>query len=305
MSVIVRIVTFMILAIMLPSTARSSKAEFDFQCGIVLFENAEYSKAAVFFESIAGKYPLVAEIQYYYALSLLKSREAETAETIIQRAIDIDPRNAEYIFGLAKIHEAQSYEASLIGFSRLARRYKDDLEYALELDPDHIGATKAYANYLLDFPRIIGGNKRKGAGVLEKLEKLHEVSAIEIKAVSAWNSDNTDEAIELFHAALSMDGSTASVRLRLGQLYFDGGEYEKAIPFLEEYLIHPKTWSETVVSLNATLYLASASYFVGNNENFKKYALAAEQASLGEAGRIYIRGKYAAWGIPLVVDVSE
>ena len=133
--------------------------------------------------------------------------------------------------------------------------------------------------------------------MLERLRELHEISAMEIEAVSAWNSNNAEKVIDIFFAVISLDGSTASTRLRLGMLYFDEGEYKKAIPFLEEYPLLPKTWSETVVSLNATIYLAGANYFIGNNENFKKYTLAVEEESLGESGQIHIRKKFSEWGI--------
>ena len=69
--------------------------------GLLLAETKRNSEAAVFLEGAAGGLPNRARIHYNLGLILQALKHDKKAETSLQRALELEPGNQDFLFALA------------------------------------------------------------------------------------------------------------------------------------------------------------------------------------------------------------
>lgn len=275
----------------------SVAANTEIQPGIDYFSNAEYSQAYTFLDKLKSEKNSNAEFHFYYGLSLFMTDQTKQALSVMERAVELQPGNAEYHYALARIYAVRAQEINYLSAIRMSGKYRNSLREVINLNPRHVGAMRALASYLFDFPAIVGGDKREGQALLLELRKLDQAAAAMVEG-RVQNGSNFELAEQLFLTAINTPGTDSTpgssvaihVRTDLGLLYVRSEEYGKAIPFLEQAIDLPRHWSEISEAYRAPMMLAVAYHYLDDDTNFTKYALLAEQASIFERDRKDLKG---------------
>lgn len=270
----------------------------DFQLGLGFFNAAEYVEAHAVFDQLKGRMQASGQFNYYYGLSLLKTDDSERAIAVMKRAIAIEPGNAEYRYALGLAYASRMSESSLLRAAMMIGPSKEVLAKAIELDPRHVGATRALVELLLDVPGVMGGDSKAAHDLIRKLWTLDPSSAAAMEAKLAARSGNRAQTEMLLLQAASTPGSAAYIRLRLAKLYVDQREYSKAISYGQEYLAMPKHWSDfSTDTAYAHLWLAIACHAAGDTVGFQSNFKAVAAANLPGRIRKEVADSYDRAGI--------
>lgn len=252
-----------------------------FAQGIAQFRHGEYSQALSTFGSVQSSLKQSGEFNYYYGLSLLKTHQPGPAIDSMKRAIGIDPRNADYHFALGLSYAARMSELSLMRAALLMRSTRETLVTAVALNPGHVGATMALAEFLLDVPSATGSGRQQAKELLNRLRTLDAAAAALLEAKMEGSRNNPGRVEQLLLRAVETPGSTPVARLRLAKFYVDQKAYAQAIRYSREYLDMPKAWSESAYDTTyAHLWLAVAYHGLGDTVNSRAHVQAVDTARL-------------------------
>jgi tetratricopeptide (TPR) repeat protein len=120
---------------------------------------------------------------------------------LAERAIALDPANAEAHYALFLNLGRKSEESGMMSRMRNAGRLRKLLERTIELDPRHAHAWEALGEMLLRLPGLMGGSEADGVRALER--------------------------------AADLDPKWPKPALRLAEHYAEGGDTDKARRFAE------------------------------------------------------------------------
>jgi len=136
------------------------------------FEAGKYSEAIVMLSEAHRIAPDDAAINYWLARSYYEQHDYELAIAYGEEAVKWSPQNAEYHRWLGRAYGAKA-ERSHSFF--LARKVKQAFETAVKLGPLNIAARRDLMQYLLEAPRILGGDKEKAKQQAEFIAKLDPI----------------------------------------------------------------------------------------------------------------------------------
>jgi tetratricopeptide (TPR) repeat protein len=97
--------------------------------------------------------------------------DPQAALPVLQRAVAQDPNNANahYLLGVAYGNLAK--KANVFRRTSLARHTRDELEHAVELDPNHLEARWGLVQYYALAPGYLGGSEQKARQQAEEIGK--------------------------------------------------------------------------------------------------------------------------------------
>lgn len=287
MNYITKIQNVFFTGVMLSLATQVVFAGQEIQPGIDRFLNGEYSEAYEFFDENKPRFNSSARFQYYYALSLFMTDNTRQALKVMERAIELGPGNADYHYALTRIFEVRGQEVNIISAARMIKRYKNTLRKTIELDPQHVDANIELTVLLLGWPSIMGGDKEEGRILLEKLAKIDQAAAFLAEARSlSEDKDEFERSEKLFLSALNAPETSVTFKARIGlaRLYAINKHYDRIIPLLknsqEQPVAVPGAWLYMSDNYKIPMYLAAACFHLDDKTSFKKYASAAEQASV-------------------------
>jgi cytochrome c-type biogenesis protein CcmH/NrfG len=134
---------------------------------------------------------LYARTDYESALALLRTAKAPDAEQLalmgkcylmlgefkkatasFQKAVALDPRNADYVMWLGRSWGRRAETASPFIAPSNAAKARDCFEKALALDPNNRDALGDLFDYYLDAPGFLGGGSDKAEGLARRIEAI-------------------------------------------------------------------------------------------------------------------------------------
>jgi tetratricopeptide (TPR) repeat protein len=146
------------------------------------------------------------------------------ALALTEKAISIDPKNADYHCLLAYIHGRQVVRAGILRKLGLAHRIKKEAETALRLNPNHVEARLILIEYFRLAPGIIGGDKNKARGLAEEVVKLDLVRGYIAQANFAHQEEKTGKMEELYKKAVEANPQSYHALMTLARFYTYGSQ---------------------------------------------------------------------------------
>jgi tetratricopeptide (TPR) repeat protein len=142
-----------------------------------------------------------------------------------EKAVSLDPKNAEFQAALADAVGSKLSAASLGMFERmsLARRFKKEAELALQLDPDNIDANEDLMEFHLDAPGLVGGDKKKAAELADRMVRMNPVRGYLMKVEFATHEKHTTEVQPLLQQAIAADPKNYFARMQAANFYLSKG----------------------------------------------------------------------------------
>jgi cytochrome c-type biogenesis protein CcmH/NrfG len=95
--------------------------------------------------------------------------EWDRAESSCKQAVALDPGNGSYHRWLAHVYGEKADRASFLTAVGLARKTREELERAVQLDPGDIDARVDLAEFYIEAPGLVGGGEDKARAEAKQL----------------------------------------------------------------------------------------------------------------------------------------
>lgn len=129
---------------------------------------------------------------------------AESALELIDRAIGRAPDDADLRVDRAAIRSDMLDDAGPFRSLGIARAVRRDLEHAVRVERGHVDALVALVTFHQRAPRIIGGDRQRGAELTDRLARVAPERLHVRKAMELADDARLDEAVEAMHRAIAM-----------------------------------------------------------------------------------------------------
>ena len=244
--------------------------------GLERMQTRKYAEAQAAFEAVVKADPRNAEAHCRLCqMDIVQERNLEKAEEYCLRAVQLNPKNADYHYWLGAVYGLQAINGELIDALAVASRLRDAFMKAMKLNPKHGNARFALAQYYLQAPQYAGGSFKEARKLAQEAMSFDEVTARRILA-SVYRAEkkpaaaedeyrravendkkNVDvlsefasfyvsekrynEAVECYQRCLQIDSTNMFVLQGLGDVLASEGRYDEAIKVYEQALsIHPR-----------------------------------------------------------------
>ncbi|TDW52572.1 tetratricopeptide repeat protein [Flavobacterium sp. 270] len=274
---------FFLLQIVLFSTTVSAQKSAiytydlkDFDKALALYNDKQYASAQLIFEAVKNKATteeVKSDCAYYIANCAIRTNQSN-ADDLMERFVDDYPtstkQNQAYIEVAQYFFEQGNYPKALQWFDRVDESYMSKTEsdkFNFQKGYSYFNAKKkneatTYFNKVVNSPEFgsqakyyLGFMAYEGDDYKEATKYFDEVSGEEKykEKLSYYQADmnfklgNFQKAIDLGQKAMSKSNEIEKSELNkiIGESYFNLKQYDKAIPYLEQYAGKKGKWSNT------------------------------------------------------------
>ena len=208
-----------------------------------LFEEHRFEKAEVHLAQARALDPGAPEVHFQSGLNSMGLRQLERAESELATALELEPENARYVLGMAKVIGKQLtiMEDSFAKLG-LASRGKNLIEHAIALDGELLDARLAKLLFCMMAPAILGG------GIDRAREQVLEISRVDPAIglfAEGWLAEQQEqwESTEAhYRGSLELNDEYPRTRHRLGHLLLDQERFDEAlVQFEAALLLEPRS----------------------------------------------------------------
>jgi tetratricopeptide (TPR) repeat protein len=242
--------------------------------GIALFNKGNLAEAKGIFENVLKQDKKNAEAHYRLGLILLSRqfRNEDDAVDHMEEAVDLNPGNADYQYGLGAAYGSKAQNAGVIKQAFLAPKIKKAFEKAVELNPRLIEAHIGLAQYYWRAPGIMGGDMEKAWKEADVIIGLDELRGRPFKAGIFISEKKTDEAVKEIKTLIANRSGEWRAWRAAGSFYLQNQMTDDAIAAFEKYsALRPDT---------AHSYYTLAAAFVQKKDGDRAVASAKKALSI-------------------------
>ena len=154
-----RLMVFLTSLLIILSTSFCTPAQvLNIQDGIKLFDQKQYEKAQVHFQSLFEKHPDNADVACYLGKSALASGDYGKAVEVLEKAVKIDSTRGDcyYVLGLAYARTIP--EVGVLKKVGVAKKMQGAMLSAVRLDAKNSDARISLISFYLSAPGFAGGS---------------------------------------------------------------------------------------------------------------------------------------------------
>ena len=188
------------------------------------FERGAYQAAIGTLTSALTANPHDARLSYWRARCHLEQANYVQAIADAERAVSDGPDNSEYRRWLGRVYGAAAEDAR--SFS-LARKVRRAFEQAVQLDSSNVAARRDLAEFYLEAPWIVGGDRRKALDQVEAIENVDAVAGLLARAAYAVHEKNTGAAAAGYERVLDLKPGRVDPYLEVADFYEARGDADK------------------------------------------------------------------------------
>jgi Tfp pilus assembly protein PilF len=182
----------------------------------------------------------------HYALGLIFLRrdmlDADAAEDEMDEAIELNPNNADYYFGLGAALGTKAQNTNPLKQAWLAPKVKSAFENAVALNPKHLQAHLGLADFYQMAPGIMGGSNTKAWQEADIALSLDEYQGRAKRAQMFLRDKKVSEAEGEWKTLTTNLPNEWRAWKRLGYFYISNGRADESIaPFQRFVQLRPDT----------------------------------------------------------------
>jgi tetratricopeptide (TPR) repeat protein len=140
-----------------------------------LFDQGHYSEAEKLLRQEAGKNSTHADVYYWLGRCAYELHDNDHAVSQGERAVELDPKNAEYHHFLAVADGHKAEHSSWFSGLSLAKKASHEFQEAVRLDPRNVRYQRDLISYYVRAPGIAGGGEDKAEAQIAQLNKIDPV----------------------------------------------------------------------------------------------------------------------------------
>ena len=159
----------------------------------------------------------------------LDRNDNEKAAELFEKAIQLEPRNAQHHYNLGIAYGELAQNANVLKQASLAKKTKAEFEKAVELDPKYISARFALISYYLLAPGFMGGGADKALAQAAEIRKLDALEGHRAYARVYMNQKKKDLAQKEYVDAVREQPKNAKAHYFLGNFYLNEKNWAAAL----------------------------------------------------------------------------
>ena len=166
-----------------------------------LLEGGHWKQARALLEPRVNANPSDAEAAA--ALSRVRAvyGDMDAALRLAETAVQMKPDVAEYHWQLAQVVGDQAQKANIFRQIGLARRFRQETETAIKLDPTHIEARLGMISFFVKAPSIMGGDRKKADEMAEEIARIDAAAGYLARAQVLSETNSTGDFETLYRKA--------------------------------------------------------------------------------------------------------
>jgi tetratricopeptide (TPR) repeat protein len=197
-----------------------------------LVEAGRYQEAKPLLLDLTRREPGNVRAAYLAGRTLVALDDPDPAAKQLERAVQREPRNAEYVLWLGRAYGLQAQRAGTLRQAGLARKTRETFERVLALHAENLDARGHLIEFHLRAPGIVGGDRRRALAYAEEIASRDPYrGALELARVHVA-MNNRGGAERTLAAAVSAFPDSAAPRLSLSMALQDAGRFDAAYDVL-------------------------------------------------------------------------
>jgi len=203
-----------------------------------------------------------------------------------ERAVQLDPNNAEYHLWLAREYGRKAGDSKPLAAASNARKAKAEFERAVQLDPSNVSARVDLAQYYTEAPGFMGGGVDKARDQAAQVQKEDPGMAHLVLARVAVKQKQYSEAEQQFRAAIKQAKNPADMWLQLADFYREQGQPDKMQAAVASAMAQPDKKAESYFDAASELYHGNRDY-TNAMQYLQKYLASGELVESAPAFRAH------------------
>lgn len=187
---------------------------------------------------IAAQTPLIDQ-----GRALIEKRDYDKAAEVLEKAVAATPKNAEAHFLLGETYGQQAMTANFFSQASLGSKAKEQLELAVQLDPNHLDARMGLLQFYMMAPSIVGGSESKAMDQANEIKKRDALRGHRAWAYIYGRQKKADLARKEYIDAVREQPSSPKTHIALGAFYISeknnaaaATEFETAVKLDPNYM---------------------------------------------------------------------
>jgi len=131
--------------------------------------------------------------------------DVESARTMSERAVQLDPGNAEFHLWLGEAYGLTAQKAGVLKKLGWAKKFRHETETAIALDPKQVEARENMVQFFLEAPRIAGGDRKKAKAMADTIVVIDRARGLLVKARIALADKDTATADARYREAARVE----------------------------------------------------------------------------------------------------
>ncbi|MBI2796737.1 MAG: tetratricopeptide repeat protein [Gemmatimonadetes bacterium] len=186
--------------------------------GPQLFDQRKFAEARAVFSAAVKANPRDAQALTYMGRLAFNDSSYDVAAGWFEKAAAIDTRNPQLLYWLGRAYGRDARKANVFRAPGLAKKARDHLIRALEIDPRHAEAREGLVIFYRDAPGFVGGSMEKAFATLEPLKEVAPIRyALNLGDLYA-HEKKWAEAEAAYRAGLAAPGDKTALEARLAGL---------------------------------------------------------------------------------------
>lgn len=204
----------------------------------VLLESGHLKRLRTVAEQRLKSNPNDAASLYYLGYIKFQQGDLDGALPLLEKSASLDPRNADCRYLIAGVYGRKAEQAGIFKQLGLARRYKQEAEATLAINPLHLDARMGLLEYHLRAPGIAGGDKKKAEQYLSEIMRIDPARGYLAQARKAVIVKQFDQLEGLYKKAIEANPKDYGAHLTLASFYSreDQKKYDVAEQLAREAL---------------------------------------------------------------------
>jgi tetratricopeptide (TPR) repeat protein len=142
-----------------------------------LYDAGKFAEAKTLLKAEISKNSEDPALHYWLGKSAFELYDDDLAFSSAQRAVELEPKNAEYHYFLGTISGYKADHSNWFSGLSLARKAQHEFLVAVELNPNKLDAQRDLISYYIAAPGIAGGGDDKAQAQITLLDAVHPVQA--------------------------------------------------------------------------------------------------------------------------------
>ncbi len=184
-----------------------------------LIDNGRYKQARAMLSQQLGANPNDAHLNWLSARVHRAFGDLPGAISLAQKAVQLDPRKADYHLTLAELLGRQAQQSSILKQLGLVRTIRKELDTAYQLEPRNVDAQWGMLKFYWMAPAIAGGDKSKARAIANDIAKLDAVQGWFAQASFAADEKRQGDAENAYRKAVEADPRSYDARISLAEFY--------------------------------------------------------------------------------------
>lgn len=173
------------------------------------------------------------DAQSWYEMSKVSAAFQRWDDAIPQaeKAVALNPKNAEFHAALADAiaSELATSQAGMFTKMSLARRFRTEVDLALQLDPNNLDANSDLLEFYLQAPGMVGGSVKKAVEISDHMLRITPARGCLFKLeIATYEKKPAGELESLVQQAINADPKLYYARTQAANFYITQGSADLA-----------------------------------------------------------------------------